>query len=62
MKDSNYYTNALEKENSFLREEIEKTKYSKDKNEYGRFIQNLVPIRNSKKLHINDENQDNRRY
>jgi uncharacterized protein (DUF2461 family) len=39
---------AVEKENAFLREEIEKAKYSKDKSEYGRFVSNLLPIRGKK--------------
>ncbi|CDW87912.1 UNKNOWN [Stylonychia lemnae] len=48
VKDHNFYTSALEKENQFLREEVEKVKYSKDKNEYSKFLQNLVPIRGMK--------------
>jgi hypothetical protein len=31
-----------------LREEIEKSKYSKDKNEYSKFISGLLPIRGKK--------------
>ena len=35
IRESTLYTNAVEKENQFLREEIERTKYSKDKEQYG---------------------------
>lgn len=55
LKDNQYYVNAVERENAFLREEIERAKYSKDKAEYTRFISGLVPIRGSKKI-CNDEN------
>lgn len=48
MKDQQLYVSALEKENYFLREEIERTKFSKDKNEYSRFISGLIPIRGKK--------------
>jgi hypothetical protein len=33
---------AIEKENIFLREEIEKGKFNKDKENYGKFIGGLV--------------------
>lgn len=55
IKDNSYYVNALEKENAYLREEIEKAKYSKDKVEYGKFVQNLLPIR-KKQTTVQDEN------
>ena len=48
MKDTEFYAQALEKENHFLREEIEKSKYSKDKNEYSKFLSGLTQIRNKK--------------
>lgn len=54
IKDTQYYMSALEKENAFLREEVERTKYSKDKAEYGKFLSNLIPIRGKKQ--VNDEN------
>ena len=42
MKDNEYYASALERENVFLRVEIERSKYSKDKEEYGKFITGLT--------------------
>jgi hypothetical protein len=35
----------MEKENQFLRLEVEKSKYSKDKEGYSRFIQGLIKHR-----------------
>ena len=45
MKDNDFYVIALEKENMFLREEIERSKFSKDKEEYGRFITGLTSLK-----------------
>jgi hypothetical protein len=42
VKENDYYMSALERENIFLREEIERNKYSKDKEEYGKFISGLT--------------------
>ena len=41
-RDSTTYIKAIEKENQFLRMEVERTKYSKDKEGYSRFISGLV--------------------
>jgi uncharacterized protein YueI len=40
-----HYTQAIEKENQFLRLEVEKSKYSKDKEGYSKFIQGLIKHR-----------------
>lgn len=48
LKDTEFYASSLEKENHFLREEIEKTKYSKDKQEYNKFLGGLTQLRNKK--------------
>ncbi len=45
MKENEFYVAALERENIFLREEIEKAKYSKDKEEYSRFISGLTTLK-----------------
>ena len=45
MKDNEYYASALERENVFLRVEIERSKYSKDKEEYGKFITGLTQLK-----------------
>lgn len=42
INDNSVYTNALEKENHFLREEIERTKYSKSKEDYTKFLSGLT--------------------
>jgi hypothetical protein len=44
------YVSAIEKENKFLREEIEKCKYSKSKDDYSKFISGLVSIKKSDKF------------
>jgi len=40
-----HYTQAMEKENQYLRLEVEKSKYSKDKEGYSKFIQGLIKHR-----------------
>lgn len=42
IRDTAFYTQAMEKENVFLRQEIERVKYSKDKDSYGRFMAGLM--------------------
>ena len=42
MKEGVFYTQAMERENAFLRQEIERVKYSKDKDSYSRFISGLM--------------------
>lgn len=49
-RDSAFYTAAIEKENQFLRLEIEKTKYSKDKEEFSRFMSGLTKTKSASKL------------
>lgn len=44
-KDREVYMGALERENLYLRDEIERAKFSKDKEEYGRFVSGLTQIR-----------------
>lgn len=39
------YVQALEKENIFLREEIERSKFYKDKEDYGRFVGGLTSLK-----------------
>jgi hypothetical protein len=36
---------ALEKENTFLREEIEKSKFNKNKEDYNKFISGLTSLK-----------------
>ena len=48
------YVNALEKENYFLREEIEKAKFSKDKNDYSKFVSGLLPLRDKKSNRLDE--------
>jgi dihydroxyacetone kinase DhaKLM complex PTS-EIIA-like component DhaM len=45
--ESTYYTSALEKENAFLRLEIERSKYSKDKEGYSKFLSGLLKTEKS---------------
>lgn len=45
MRESGFYVSALEKENHFLREEIERSKYSKSKEEYGKFVSGLTQLK-----------------
>ena len=42
MKDSQQYSTAIEKENQYLRLEVERVKYSKDKEGYSKFISGLI--------------------
>lgn len=49
-RESAFYTAAMEKENQFLRLEIEKTKYSKDKEQYSRFMSGLTKTKSASKL------------
>jgi hypothetical protein len=42
LRDIQLYTQAMEKENQFLRLEVERTKYSKDKEGYSKFIGGLM--------------------
>ena len=41
-KESDDYAGVLQKENLFLRQEIERSKFSKDKDEYNRFLGGLA--------------------
>ena len=56
VRDQQLYANALEKENYFLREEIEKAKFNKDKNEYSKFVSGLLPIRDKKANRLDESN------
>ena len=42
MKDCQQYSTAIEKENQYLRLEVERVKYSKDKEGYSKFISGLI--------------------
>ena len=48
VKDSQFYTSAIEKENQFLRLEVERVKYSKDKEGYNKFLSGLLKIGSAK--------------
>ena len=56
---------ALEKENLFLREEIEKCKFDKKKDEYNKFISGLTHIKKRScgggASQENESNQENRK-
>ena len=54
-RDSAFYTAAIEKENQFLRLEIEKTKYSNDKEQYSRFMSGLTKTKSASKLNTLEE-------
>ena len=56
LRDQQYYTQAMEKENNFLRLEIERTKYSKDKEGYSRFISGLMKNKSSENKSKSIEN------
>lgn len=42
VKDAQQYSTAIEKENQYLRLEMERVKYSKDKEGYSKFINGLI--------------------
>jgi len=42
VKDAQQYSAAIEKENQYLRLEVERVKYSKDKEGYSKFISGLI--------------------
>jgi hypothetical protein len=42
VKDTQQYSAAIEKENQYLRLEVERVKYSKDKEGYSKFISGLI--------------------
>lgn len=42
VKDNQFYSSAMEKENQYLRLEVERVKYSKDKEGYSKFISGLM--------------------
>ena len=42
VKDAQQYSVAIEKENQYLRLEVERVKYSKDKEGYSKFISGLI--------------------
>ena len=42
LKDGQQYSAAVEKENQYLRLEVERVKYSKDKEGYSKFISGLI--------------------
>ena len=42
IKDAQQYSAAIEKENQYLRLEVERVKYSKDKEGYSKFISGLI--------------------
>ena len=49
---------ALERENQYLRDEIERAKYSKDKEEYNRFVSGLTQVRKKPALYHDKENSE----
>jgi len=53
---------ALEKENQYLRDEIERAKYSKDKEEYGRFVSGLTQVRKKQSAYHDKENAESINY
>jgi hypothetical protein len=54
LKDGSHYISAVERENQFLREEIEKSKYCKDKEDYGKFISGLLPMKKKGSISSNE--------
>ena len=45
----------MEKENMFLRQEIERVKYSKDKDSYGRFMAGLMKNKGGSSMKVEQE-------
>ncbi len=56
-----HYTQGMEKENQFLRLEVEKSKYSKDKEGYSKFIQGLIKHRGGAPISTTDSTSLTRR-
>lgn len=57
VKDSDAHVDVVERECEFLRQEIERSKYSKDKNEYKSFISGLSMLRRNGKKGGDKENE-----
>lgn len=55
IRDTAFYTQAMEKENMFLRQEIERVKYSKEKDSYGRFMAGLIKNKGATNVKIEEE-------